>query len=125
MLHEIAIMSLEDRRPLRHVSLSEGEGGDEEQRREVEAEYQRGLRGSYVRARWHEGLLEGASGEGVGEKAGVLSEEEPAGVLKGFALDRQAEDQALEGEGVEEPEVLDWPAWLSVAPGRGSRASTR
>lgn len=30
MMHKIAIMSLEDRRPLRHVSLSEGEGGDEE-----------------------------------------------------------------------------------------------
>jgi hypothetical protein len=37
MLHEIAIMSLEDRRPLRHVSLSEGEGGDEEESREVES----------------------------------------------------------------------------------------
>jgi hypothetical protein len=37
MLQEIAIISLEDRRPLRHVSLSEGEGGDEDERREVEA----------------------------------------------------------------------------------------
>ena len=123
MLREIAIISLEDRRPLRHVSLSEGEGGDDEERREVEAEYQCGLRGSYVRARWHEGLLVGVSGEGVSEKAVVLSEEEPAGVLEGFGRDRQGEDQALEGEGVEEPEVLDWPAWLSAAPGWGSRVS--
>jgi hypothetical protein len=38
MLRVIAIISLEDRWPLRHVSLSEGEGGDEEERREVEAE---------------------------------------------------------------------------------------
>jgi hypothetical protein len=27
--------------------------------------------------------------------------------LEGFVLERQGEDQALEGEGVEEPEVLD------------------
>src|SRR5215210_2325956 len=91
-------------RLLRYVPLAEDEGGDEDERREVGAEHQRGLRGPYVRPRQREVLLQSFSPERVGEEARVLAEKELAGVLKGLVRDRQAEDQAFEGQGVEKPE---------------------
>ena len=80
-----------------HVSASEHQGGERDERCGVGEQDERGVRGVYLRRGGCESCL-GLSGEGVGEGGGVLAGEEPAGVGEGLVPYRQVEDDGFHDE---------------------------